>query len=129
MDIQNDIPKTKTPNTLQNLDKIDISKHHNFRIKQLENSSNHRSIRSAKSQLRFAVIRSPKPVNDGAPHLLASGFDLPDRPNLKYFEFRRKWKYENCSMLALPVPHADRLRTQHSNCVMVRMREKHHPDG
>ena len=35
-----DIPKTKTPNILQNLDKIDISNHHNFRIKQLENSSN-----------------------------------------------------------------------------------------
>ena len=31
------IPKTKTPNTLN---KIDISKHHNFHIKQLENSSN-----------------------------------------------------------------------------------------
>ena len=35
-----DIPKTKAPNILQNLDKIDISNHHNFRIKQRENSSN-----------------------------------------------------------------------------------------
>ena len=33
MDKHTDIPKTKTPNILQNLDKIDISKHHNFRIK------------------------------------------------------------------------------------------------
>ena len=27
-----DIPKTKAPNILQNLDNIDISKRHNFRI-------------------------------------------------------------------------------------------------
>ena len=33
MDIQIYISPTKTPNILQNLDKIDISKHHNFRIK------------------------------------------------------------------------------------------------
>ena len=39
-DKHTDIQKNKAPNTLQNLDKIDISNHHNFRIKQLENSSN-----------------------------------------------------------------------------------------
>ena len=33
-DIQIYISPTKTPNILQNFDKIDISKHHNFRIKQ-----------------------------------------------------------------------------------------------
>ena len=32
MDKKNDIPKTKTPNILQNLDKIDISNHHNFAL-------------------------------------------------------------------------------------------------
>ena len=33
MDMHTDIPKTKAPNILQNLDKIDISKHHNFALK------------------------------------------------------------------------------------------------
>ena len=39
-DMHRDIPKTKTPNILQNLNKIDISNHHDFpTIKQRENSS------------------------------------------------------------------------------------------
>ena len=47
------IPKTKAPNIFQNLDNIDISNHHNFRIKQLENSSN----RDGKRQTLHAANR------------------------------------------------------------------------
>ena len=52
-DIQNHIPKTKTPNILQNLDKIDHLQTPHFSHKAVQNSSNRHANLAGKLELEL----------------------------------------------------------------------------